>query len=80
MRAEPVDGDLVPLVLDAARWCVRRAGPENAAQLLARALALPAGQAGYAELSVARGEALLAAGSVGEARERVRGRARLRRP
>ena len=63
------DRDGLALVLDAAGWCRRRGGPDNAAALLARALATRTDPSERAELSVAQGEALLALGEVREARE-----------
>ena len=69
----PAGGDepgahLVALALDAAAWCLRRGGPENAVQHLARVLDTAAGRAQRPELTVAMGEAQLAAGWVGVAR------------
>ena len=56
-------------MLEAAGWCRRRGGPDNAAALLARALATWTDPTERAELSTAQGEALLAVGEVREARE-----------
>lgn len=65
----PHPGDGLALVLEAARWCRRRGAPENAVSLLARAREATEDHALVAELEVARGEALLAAGAVGAARD-----------
>jgi hypothetical protein len=70
--AAGLDRDGPALVLEAARWCRRRGGSDNAAGLLARALATWTDRTDpteRAELSTARGEALLAVGEVREARE-----------
>jgi predicted ATPase len=63
-----VDADAAAHVLEAGAWKERRFAFEDAAALYARALAGPSGRANRSALLLARGDALVRAGSPAEAR------------